>query len=233
MISERKMFLLETIIKEYIETAVPVSSGALVSKYALDISSATVRNEMTDLEENGYIYQPHTSAGRIPTEKAYRLHLENIIDEKKETKSFKDSDKKILDKDFNHDEASYKKVAKLISELSGGTVFWAFHKNDLFYTGISNLFSQPEFKQVDAVCDISIIIDRLEEIIDEIFEDLEEKEQVLIGSENPFGSFLSTVVLKYKHNNKSGVFGIIGPLRMDYARNLDIVKYIKNKFKIK
>jgi heat-inducible transcriptional repressor len=229
MIPERKKFLLKTIINEYIETANPVSSGSLVSKYDLDISPATVRNEMMALEEDAFIYQPHTSAGRIPTEKAYRLYLEEILVEKKFKEMNKD-DRQKLEAVFNHDEKSYKKTAKLASELSGGTVFWAFHKNDLFYTGISNLFSQPEFKQVDAVCDVSIIIDRLEEIIDEIFEDLEEGEQVLIGSENPFGSFLSTVVLKYRHDNKTALFGIIGPLRMDYQRNLNIIKYIKNKF---
>lgn len=230
MISERKKFILKTIINKYIETANPVSSGSLVSKYDLDVSPATVRNEMMDLEENGFIYQPHTSAGRIPTEKAYRLYLEEILSDKKIGNNVDNEDKKKLDDIFNHDEKSYKKTAKLASELSGGTVFWAFHKNDLFYTGISNLFSQPEFKQVDAVCDVSVIIDRLEEIIDEIFEDLEDGEQILLGTENPFGSFLSTVVLKYRHNNKSALFGIIGPLRMDYQRNLNIVKYIKNKF---
>jgi len=60
MISDRKKFLLETIISEYIKTVQPVSSGNLVDKYKLDISPATVRNEMMELEEEGYIYQPHT-----------------------------------------------------------------------------------------------------------------------------------------------------------------------------
>ena len=230
MINDRKKFLLETIIKEYIDSAQPVSSGSLVKKYDLDISPATVRNEMMALEEEGFIYQPHTSAGRIPTEKAYSLYLEEMIDSQN-NKHFQLSDKKILDDVFDHNDLAYKKTAKLISEISGGTVFWAFHKNDLFYTGISNLFSQPEFKQVDVVCDVSEIIDRLEEIIDEIFEDLEEGEQVFIGSKNPFGSFLSSVILKYRVNNKSAVLGIIGPLRMNYEKNLGIIKYIKNKFK--
>jgi len=230
MINERKKFLLETIIKEYIDSAQPVSSGTLVNKYDLDISPATVRNEMMALEEEGFIYQPHTSAGRIPTEKAYNLYLEEIVD-KEDDKKFLASHQKNLDDVFDYNETAYKKTAKLISEISGGTVFWAFHKNDLFYTGISNLFSQPEFKQVDVVCDVSEIIDRLEEIIDEIFEDLEEGEKVFIGSKNPFGSFLSSVILKYKVENKSAVLGIIGPLRMNYEKNLGIIKYIKNKFK--
>ena len=114
--------------------------------------------------------------------------------------------------------------------MTGAAVFWAFHKNDLYYTGLANLFSQPEFKQVNAVCDMSGIIDRLEEIIDDIFEELKEGEQVMIGTKNPFGNFLSTVLVKYKHNGRSGLLGIIGPMRMDYGRNLALVKFIKNKF---
>jgi len=229
MISERKKFLLETIIKEYVKTATPVSSGMLVDKYKLDISPATVRNEMMELEEEGYIYQPHTSSGRIPTEAAYELFIADFKEMKKK-KGLREAETKLLNNLFKSDEAAYKATAKAMAELSGTAVFWAFHKNDLYYTGLSNLFAQPEFRQVNAVCDVSEIIDRLEEIIDEVFEDLEDGEQVLIGSKNPFGNFLSAVLVKYKHNNQSGVLGILGPMRMDYERNLALVEFIKNKF---
>lgn len=229
MISERKKFLLETIIKEYIKTAQPVSSGILVEKYKLDISPATVRNEMMELEDEGYIYQPHTSAGRVPTEAAYELFLADSLGNKKR-KELKETELKLLEQVFAREEAAYKQTAKTIAEMSGGAVFWAFHKNDLYYTGLANLFSQPEFKQVDIVCDVSGVIDRLEEIIDGVFENLAAGEQVLIGSKNPFGNFLSTVLVKYKYNNQSGVFGILGPLRMDYGRNLALIQFIKEKF---
>ncbi len=229
MISDRKKFILDTIIQEYVKTATPVSSGALVEKYNLDISPATVRNEMMELEDEGYIYQPHTSSGRIPTEAAYELFIAGLRDAKKK-KGLRDSEDKLLEKIFGDDEVARKLTAKTIAELSSAAVFWAFHKNDLYYTGLSNLFSQPEFRQVNAVCDVSGIIDRLEEIIDEIFENLEDGEQVLIGSKNPFGNFLSAVVVKYKHNNQSGVLGILGPMRMDYEKNLALAEFIKKKF---
>jgi len=229
MITERKQFLLDTIVKEYIKTAQPVSSGILVEKYKLDISPATVRNEMMELEDEGYIYQPHTSAGRVPTESAYQLFLDNLQKNKK-TKVLKEAEEKLLDNLFKKDEAAFKQTAKAIAELAGGAVFWAFHKNDLYYTGLSNLFSQPEFKQVNAVCDVSNIIDRLEEIIDDIFEELDEGEQVLIGQKNPFGDFLSTVLVKYRNNQADGLFGILGPIRMDYGRNLALAQFIKKKF---
>ncbi len=229
MISDRKKLILETILKEYLKTATPVSSGVLVEKYKLDISTATVRNEMMELEEEGYIYQPHTSAGRVPTEMAYELFLPDIKDNKKR-RELKETENEILENLFKAEELAQRQTAKAIAEMSGGAVFWAFHKNDLYYTGLSNLFAQPEFSRVDMVCDVSAIIDRLEEIIDEIFEEIEEGEQILIGSKNPFGNFLSTVLVKYKNNNVSGIFGILGPMRMDYARNLALVEFIKNKF---
>lgn len=229
--SERKQLILATLIREYVKTAQPVSSGVLVDKYKLDISPATVRNEMMELEDEGFIYQPHTSAGRVPTEAAYRLFLE-IRTEAQKLKELKEGEIKILDQLFKPDETSYKQTAKAIAELSSGAVFWAFHKNDLYYTGLANLFAQPEFKQVDAVCDASAVIDRLEEIIDDIFEKLADGSQVLLGEDNPFGNFFGTVLVKYRNkgNNASGIFGILGPLRMNYRRNLALVDFIKKKF---
>ncbi|MFA5420621.1 MAG: hypothetical protein WC280_01165 [Patescibacteria group bacterium] len=224
-ISERKKKILMTIIDEYIKNVQAVSSTSLVDKCKLDISSATVRNEMAELEEGGYIFQPHTSAGRIPTELAYRFFVDSFDDLSVNPKNIKG-----LDDVFDHSEEAFKLTAKKIAEISKGAVFWAFHKNDLYYTGISNLFSQPEFRQSNLACDVSVVIDSMEEIISDIFEELDEGEKVFIGSDNPFGQFLSSVILKYKKDNTEGVVGILGPIRMDYKKNIDIIKYLKDKF---
>ncbi len=230
MISERNKNLLEIIIKEYLQTSSPVSSGSLVKKYKIPFSSATVRNQMMELEDDGFIYQPHTSAGRLPTEQAYQLFLDELLT-KKESVSLSAEEQKVLNSLFSYDESSYKRVAKAIAEISGSAVFWAFHKNDLYYTGLSNLFSQAEFKQLDMVSDFSTVIDRLEDIIDELFEDLKFDSQIFIGQDNPFGNFLSTSLLKYRENKKTGLFGIISPIRTDYRKNLALLEFIKNKFK--
>ncbi len=227
MISDRKKIILRTLIREYIKNAGPISSGVLVEKCKLGVSPATIRNEMVELEEDGYIIQPHTSAGRIPTELAYELELEEI---EKEKNSLKENELAVLDNLFTFEEVGAKQTAKKIAELSNGAVFWAFHKNDLYYTGLSNLFSQPEFKQSEIVYDVSVVIDHMEEIIDDIFEKIDDGCHVLIGSKNPFGAFLSTVLVKYKKDKKSGIFGIIGPVRMDYSHNLALINYIKSKF---
>ena len=81
-LDDRKIKILYAVIRNYLETGEPVGSRT-ISKYTdLNLSSATIRNEMSDLEELGYIIQPHTSAGRIPTDKAYRLYVDTIMEEK-------------------------------------------------------------------------------------------------------------------------------------------------------
>lgn len=226
MLSQRQRAILRALIKEYLKTAQPVSSGMLAKTSRLGVSSATVRNEMAELEEAGYIAQPHTSAGRIPTEAAYELELSDL---KTSELKLKQADLVQLDRLFANDENAYKAVAKAIADLSDGAVFWAFSKNNLYHTGLANLFSHPEFKQLETVYDISVVIDQLEEIIARIFERLDYGEHVLIGSQNPFGAFLSTALVKYQNQGVSGICGLIGPVRMDYSRNLALIRYLKDK----
>ena len=90
-LDNRKITILKAIIKTYLETGEPVGSRT-ISKYSeLKLSSATIRNEMSDLEEMGYIIQPHTSAGRIPSDKGYRFYVDQIMQEKdNEVTEFKD-----------------------------------------------------------------------------------------------------------------------------------------------
>ena len=78
---DRKKKILQAVIDEYINTAEPVSSGALVKKYGLDYSSATVRNELAELENNGYLDKTHTSSGRVPSEKGYRFYVDELMKE--------------------------------------------------------------------------------------------------------------------------------------------------------
>ncbi len=226
-ISDRKNDILNIIIKEHIKTGAPVGSGVLVDKYKLNISPATVRNEMAELEEDGLIAQPHTSAGRIPTEKAYHLYIKNLS-----CKEPKQMELKIFEQILkNKNEQSFKQAAKEMARISNNAVFWAFHRHNLYYTGISNLLSQPEFAQSDLIYDISAIIDRLDEIINEEYDNIKYKPQILIGAENPFGDFCGTVLVKYKVEENIGMLGILGPMRMDYEKNLALVRFVCDKIK--
>ena len=77
---QRKVIILTTIIKNYLETGEPVGSRTISKFSGLNLSSATIRNEMSDLEELGYIIQPHTSAGRIPSDKGYRFYVDQLME---------------------------------------------------------------------------------------------------------------------------------------------------------
>ena len=220
---KRKELILNTIIQEHIKTGTPVGSGIIAEKYKLGISPATIRNEMASLEEDGFITQPHTSAGRIPTEKAYRLFLDSLRPDNAEFKNDFLNLKNILKA---KDEVSFKEAAKVMALVSGNAVFWAFHRHNLYYTGISNLFQQPEFRELDVIYDISAVIDRIDEIVDEMYEGTKPGLSTLIGTKNPFGDLCSTVLAKYKWGERTGLFGVIGPMRMDYKKNIALVKYV-------
>ncbi len=229
MISDRKKLILQTIIREHVQTAQPVSSGLLVEKYKLNVSTATVRNDMMELEEEGYIFQPHTSAGRIPTPRAYEEEARALSEDGKR-KPLKELERNALKNIFKNDEVAFKQLAKTIAEFSGSAIFWAFHKNSFFHTGLANLFSQPEFRQVEAVCDVSGVIDKMEEIISSLFEDLPLGTKILVGENNPFGNFLSVTLLKYNNSGQLGVFGILSPIRADYSHNLSLAEFLQEQF---
>ncbi len=113
LLDDRKMKILQAIIRNYLETGEPVGSRT-ISKYTdLNLSSATIRNEMADLEELGYILQPHTSAGRIPSDKGYRLYVDRMMEEKeREVEELKEI---LLEKEDKM-EHLLKQVAKVLAQ---------------------------------------------------------------------------------------------------------------------
>ncbi len=229
-LSDRKKQILNTIIKEHIKTAAPVGSSYLVNKYKLDISPATVRNEMGELEEEGYIIQPHTSAGRVPTEKAYNLYLNGI-----KAKKLSETETNIFDRIFRGTSGreDLKIAAKELAKQSGQAVFWAFERHNFYYTGISNLIQQPEFSQVNSFYSISVIIDRIDEVLEKVFDRLEPGTNILLGQNNPFSSFCSSIISKREggSNGHHALFGILGPLRMNYEKNISLIEYLNQKLK--
>ena len=223
--NKRTEEILEAVVKEHVKTGQPVGSEALVSKYKLGISSATVRNELAELEATGYIAQPHTSAGRIPTELAYR-HCLGGLKEKKVNGVEAEIFEKLLGE---RDEAGLKQLAKALAQASGLAVFWAFHRHNLYYTGVANFLSQPEFRESGVLYDVSAIIDRVDEIIDSIYNEVPFEPTILIGQDNPFSPLCSTIITRYRSREHTSLFGILGPLRMNYERNYSLVKHIKNQ----
>lgn len=227
-LEQRKSALLSAIIKEHVQTADSVGSKAIVDKYQFKVSPATVRNEMADLEKEGFIYQPHTSAGRIPTEKGWKFYIDNYMkDVNLTTQQQGVLDKALAEHGLTY-EGAVKNVAKNLADLSRDAVFVGFSKDDFYYTGLSQLFQHREFESVDLVRHISEVVDHLDEVIKKLFDEDIQGTQVLIGKENPFGIECGTIVSRYQNGEQDGLFGILGPMRMDYDNNVALVKYVNN-----
>ncbi|SET41769.1 heat-inducible transcription repressor HrcA [Natronincola peptidivorans] len=120
-LDDRKIKILQTIIRDYIETAEPVGSRTLSKKYNLGVSAATIRNEMADLEDLGYLIQPHTSAGRIPSDKGYRLYVDNLMEIKMIANLQRKNIKNNLVRQFGEVEQLLQYSSKIISQLTNYT----------------------------------------------------------------------------------------------------------------
>jgi len=232
----RQKEILTSLIEEYIKKASPIGSEFLVKKYKLEFSSATVRNEMMDLEEKGFIFQPHTSAGRVPTEKGYKFYLREILT-LQTLKDFLKEDEKILLKRLLKkkigEKEILKKMAKIISEFSSSLIYVGFNKSEFFYTGFLKLFLQPEFRDREFLYNISQIIDSFDEIIKDIFDKIEEEIEILIGRENPFSEECATIISTFFLRNQKIILGLLAPMRMNYKKNLSIFSYSLNLLKTK
>lgn len=219
--TERQSSFLKDIIESYTVSAEPVASGYLAQKS--DVSSATIRNEMAALEEQGYIKQPHTSAGRIPTLQGYEFYLNHFLKPKKPTaaqvKRLQEAKKQA---------PFVKSVSKELAEIVGQTVFVAFAENDFYYTGISHLFSQPEFHQPEAVINISAVLDALDQTMAALYETASDDVDILLGNQNPFSPKCSLLLSKAKIEKKEdGVIGILGPTRMNYNQSIGLLHFTK------
>ncbi len=230
---ERQEKMLNRIINQYIREAQPIGSKTLSENMEPRLSSATIRNEMVNLIDQGYLEQPHLSAGRIPTLKAWDYYLENLIEfeiEKKTLISWKNDLILSKQKNFNDKKETIKDLVKKMADCSQSLSFAAFSKNVFYYTGLTNLLIQPEFKEHPAVYNLSQIIDHLDEILEKNFDFLGQKKEIeiLIGKKNPFGDFCGAVLSRFKIGPKQeGLIGILGPIRMDYQRNFTFVKTVR------
>lgn len=223
---DRQKNLLKYIIEEHIKTALPVSSSLMAEKYFPELSSATIRNEMAELEDAGYIVQPHTSAGRIPT----LLGFKHYVDSLEHDEGLSPKDEKNLDGlALSGDRQNIKTLAKKLAELSHDAVVVSFGPFDVYYTGIANLFSQPEFVDSETVQSMSEVIDSLDSVMGQVYEEATDDSEIILGDNNPFGKSCSAIVSKMIFDDGEVVVAILGPMRMDYSRNLNLVDYIQKR----
>ncbi len=228
-ISERQEALLRAIILDYTTTAKPISSGQMVNRKGLDVSPATVRNDMAALEEAGFLQQPYTSAGRIPTEKAWRWYVQQLDDQGRVKRPDQERLQSVTQGHRQSEQDMLRQLAKALADVADETIIVAFGKNDTYYTGLSNLFQHPEFEDVDVLQNLSRVVDHLDVVMARMFEQIRGDVQVFVGTENPISSQCGTVLVRYHLPDRhSGLIGILGPLRQDYSDHMALLRYTQS-----
>ena len=225
MLTDRQQKILKLIVDNYITNAQAISSDALVE--ALAVSSATIRNDMHDMTMNGFLVQPHTSAGRVPSEKGWQYYVENFMntDHKLSKKEYTDLESIVVaDEDVRE---KSKQIAKLLSSLASNAVMVAYKPRDMYYTGLTNLFSQPEFNELQSVVHISQVIDHLDDVMMTIFDSIQDV-GVAVGQENPFSPECSVVIGSIdSEKNGKWIMGILGPMRMNYDYYFALLRTVR------
>ncbi|MBL4694098.1 DeoR family transcriptional regulator [Candidatus Gracilibacteria bacterium] len=233
MSEERRKRVLKAIIKHFVDTAEPVGSNTILVSYKFHVSPATIRNDMMTLEKDGYISQPHTSAGRIPTTKGYRLFVDEMADYKKARIEAKKALTVIREKH------KVEKVRELLHEsvtlLARATNSVSFATTPdnprTFFLGMSNVLKQPEFSQNTArASEVIEVLEKHDNFV-KTLQDLHTTKTVrcFIGEENilPQIKSCSIIVTEYEKNGFKGYIGVLGPQRMNYAYNIVLLEEIK------
>ena len=228
--TDRQAKLLATIIEQYAEVASPVGSITLAKLF--NVSSATIRAEMAKLEELGFIAQPHTSAGRIPTDKGYRYYvnqLNEIREEHVEQPKLIDRSTRVIDaRVATYADRTDRAIRSAVDSLVEIThnLGLATIGDQLYMSGMGNLFSQPEFASSKHVQQIARLLDNLEPWLREAAPN--EPLNVYIGSENPVGrsSEASLIISRFRSPySDNSYIGVLGPTRQDYAKVMRLVRH--------
>lgn len=221
--TQRQALILRAIVEQYAEVAAPVGSSLLAKVF--NVSSATIRAEMADLERQGFISQPHTSAGRTPTDKGYRFYV-NQVAEVAQPDIDRRSERALAARVGvgGMPERTIRNAVDTLVELTHNLGI-ATIGNQLYMSGLTNLFANPEFAGGEHVKEVAKLLDNLEPWLNEVAPN--EPLSVYIGAENPIGrnSGCSLIISKFRspYSDKSYV-GILGPTRQSYGPVMNLVQ---------
>ena len=234
-ITERQRQILCQIIEEYAETASPVGSMTMAKLFG--VSPATIRAEMARLEAFGLIAQPHTSAGRIPTDAGYRFYVNNLgpSGDGLTSVSKDEAERRSLERGTHAIEVRVTSQSRADSAIKGavdalveltGNLGLATIGGQLYLSGISQLFTQPEFMDTRRVQAVAKLLDNLEPWLRETAPG--EALNIFIGQENPIGknSEVSLIISKFRSPfSDRSYIGVLGPTRQNYAKVMGLVKH--------
>lgn len=213
VLSGRQKDILESVVEEYVKKAFPISSQLLEEEYEFGFSPATIRNELQFLTEKGYLFQPHVSAGRVPTEKGYRFLVDAFFDGIPQ--SFEGM------RDVSSDRFSL--VHQLSEASSGLALAYIAERRVLLKEGWERILQEPEFQERSSIKGFTRFLRDMEDHIEELKAD--HLVSLYIGKENPFSRVRDfSIIFSVFPTEPRGIVALVGPKRMAYDKNINTFK---------
>jgi heat-inducible transcriptional repressor len=232
-LSVRQTQILKALIDEYVSMAEPVGSESLEKKYSLGVSPATVRNEMLALTKMGYLRQPHTSSGRIPSPKAMKFYIDQLMEERQmsiadEVKVKEDVRGKISDLDEFLDEATHE-----LANVTRSLAVCALDRNGkVWHAGYSHVFENPEFTDFRATSSLFGFLEEISMMQELFFKRMTGTSpvEVIFGEELGWPGFgpVGVVGSRFEIDGKQGAIAVLGPTRLEYQRVIPVIRYFKD-----
>ncbi|EKD95624.1 MAG: Transcriptional regulator of heat shock protein [uncultured bacterium] len=232
-LTDRESELLKAIIDEYIDSAEAIGSETVEKKYPkLGVSPATIRNEMVKLAKLGYLRQPHTSAGRVPTPQAMKFYIDQLMKEKQMSTAEEVAVKDQIWDYRNEMDKLLREATHTLAEKTKTMAVATTDEGDIYFSGIANILDMPEFYDIEATRAVLSLIDEVTQL-QEIFlrKEGEEDVQVIFGEElgmEPLRSCGFITARFQTGTQKRGALGIVGPTRLNYPYVIPVVRYVND-----
>lgn len=233
-LTARQTLILKSIIEEYIETASAVGSETLDKKYDLGVSSATIRNEMVALTETGYLKQPHTSSGRVPTPKALRFYIDQLMEEKRMSVADEVRTKEEVMEAKGDMAQLMQEATHNLAQKTGALAIAALDDEDrVWHSGYSNVFTNPEFfTQPQSLTSLFSVLEQIDRIHELCFQRMTglSPVEVLFGEDLGWPGFspMGVVGTRFSIRGKNGALAVVGPARQHYSVVIPTVKYFRS-----
>jgi len=228
MITERQKIILETVIREYVTSASPVSSQFLEERYDFGICPATIRSEMQKLAQEGFLCQPHTSAGRIPTDKGYRFFVNKILENEKIKTKKTSKVEEVLEQEKEDTFKLIFHLSRFLAKNSSSLAIVHLFQRELSWKeGWEEILKEPEFEEKDFVSGFSKLLENFEGDSKRI--NSGSKITIYIGEENPFTRADGFSIISSRclfPDNEEGTISLLGPKRMAYKENINLINSV-------
>ncbi len=230
-LAPRQIQILRAIIEEFIETAQPVGSDTVDKKYNIGVSPATIRNEMVYLSKQDYLYKIHTSGGRIPTPKAFRLYVNELMREQELSVADEVSAKEKIWESRNQLDRLLKASTKVLASRAQAIGVAMTDESRMFHSGYSNLLDMPEFYDINVMKRVLSVIEQ-SRLMNEIFTKGESYDKIQIVYGKELGEKeLEPIGIMFVSINAMGHdcrLGVLGSERFNYPYLVPMMKYFKS-----